>query len=481
MKVIRKALPTSSHRLIVPSKRSITNDKSPIFNKTNAGRALTTSNWLAYLFLLGLVFVKTPGINNIGNEAAKKLALTPKANKTQSIETSDELANYDSFVRNHRTFSEVLYAINEANIQVKDLSGDGILLNTPEEIDDLIATFKRVQQTSSSSFNYDMAIDLLNEIKLFDQLIFGTNPSPDDLRQNNRPNCQVMAAIQAHYLTPQNFQHLKEMIRVEDYSLDENDFYINFIATRNNEPVRIPFQKLAEWMSPEGIIPSSTLRNDLGIPIYTLLIEEKLTEDFDGTPSANPAAALTLLTGKNYSSISTLALDDRQLENIFKLAPDTPITVGSYSSTRELLKSISDKFFGHNGHEYSPEKAKLFVNITQKKTEEIVFHNSTTTTQATNITPEATLPKADIITNHVFVVKNISYVNGKPLVHFIDSHGIEYKPLSIEQIRDKISVISMPTNKVPPFSNKSLFALLLAIPSGIGIRIGINRLKDKLT
>lgn len=471
---------------------------------------LKVLKWTGYTIgysLLGLIsLAKTPGVHVAVNDylQARGLAPTP----TNSARSINNEHGYDNFFINYPGFEDVRREIELLGGSGRlDLNNNDIALDTQSEVR-LLKEILNIEPSPTNDTQRQSqirnSISKLDEINSANLIIWGENPDPNYLFQSGRPNCQLMGAIQAHYLTPQNLQVLKNLIEVTNF--DPASGRIDTVVhLHNGRSIPVPFEDLVRWMSPIGITPSYSTDGTterpitLAVPILTYALEKELSNNYDGVPPTNPSSSPILLTGDNYSTIclSPILLNtftDSELANIFSMAPERPIMLASWGTMADL-----DQWFSqppNNGFVFLPQsdlKANEFRRIAQERTQGITTNNTqrlnpnTNSNQQTHNAPGIasnqtqnnqtqslptinTLSTNNILRHHVYVVRGYNPVDKTVII--MDSNGTN-SSIKLNELRSHWSnngmvAVIMQRDDVPTISNESLMSyfLLLLIATG---------------
>lgn len=355
--------------------------------------------------------------------------------------------------------------------------------------------FVPLPQAQSSQVDDSPHTKIFSDEKILNKILWGENLDHKKLDQGGRPNCQVMGAIQSQVLTQEGLENLKSKVAVVRYDLSPDNFFIDTVVNLGNgKSVEVNYDELVNWMSPRGISPSLTTDGSLAIPILTLAMEKELTNNYDGVPPSIPSSAPILMTGKSYSVVAISpfiisSLSDSELIQMLSKAPETPIFVSSFGRVADFNEWFNREDKGN--FEFLPtsvekqiafrtqaaERAHQISNDKPTQTIPVLSPPRTTTNptimvaslgpqavpqaEVENITPTSNFPE-----NHFYVVKGFDTKTNTVLV--TDSHGVEYKPLTLSELKSKMVAITLPTEQIPYFTKQSLFAyfLLLSAISG---------------
>ena len=446
------------------------------------------------------------------NKAIEILKLVPGANRSISEEDEEQIARFDSGFKSIDGFEKLEDRnLNNLDIRRYDLNKNNIALDTEAEINLLREEILGSEESTKNITGRKSALQLFDELTKVKKLVWGIERNYKNTIQAGRPNCQVMGGLQAHYLTEEHFQNLKHLLKVTDYNLSEDDFYINFEVTLGNERIPVSYENVVHWMNQKGIAQSRDKEGALAIPALTYAIEKILTEKSDGVPPTFPIAAPNLLTGKSHvllgiSPFTVNTLSDNQLIEILKNAPKKQVLAvswGNLSISEWWNKSRGDfKLLPISSEQETEFRASVIEKANQikerietKKSDGNVAlnneskdketnkpnpeNNSNTTKEIQiftaliasdhikNTTPvDSTNQTSDIPTesysddfpsNHLFVVKDFDEQSG--MVTITDSHEKNYRPLTLDEFREKVGGIIIETKDAPLFNAEELLGL----------------------
>lgn len=453
---------------------------------TNAQHAIKYSKFTLNTLILAYVFfAKSPLVWKVMNKYEELARKQPRVTYNLTGSNSQSQNNgvrCDSFVENYRGFDQITTTIRENHWELKDfdLNKTGIAFDHKDELQNLRSKLHQ---------------RLVDEIFLASQIVWGENgPNPDYVDQAGRDNCKLMADIQGHFLTQENIQRIKGSIKVTDLDLSKDNFRIDVIVNLNGENIYVPFEELVTWMSP-GFIPSSSKDGSLSVPILTYAIEKGLAKY---SSSYDPAASATMVSGKDYCSVYTPTLSDRDLIRILSKAPQ----VVTKLATSKIAWSVNDlnifemkkywqdifrkiKQTDHqsideskepNGlKRYKEKQAKLFVESVQELIKKIKSdeHIETISTERKKQDPKG------VLSDHMYVVKEFKKVNGEYITTIIDSNGYEFD-LTLNDIRKHVGFIISETQYFPNLSLETYKSLLLALIAIALINLGGNKIYKKL-
>lgn len=451
----------------------INGGSKPLTTKSHRGLKILrrTGFGIAYTALTLLAVTKSGWGQLAFNKAMQEIDLVPTSVVSKEVPFRNDY-HIDSFFNNQQVFHNVLdsipYGINLSDL---DLNQNKTILDTQEEVrqleNELFQTRKSYAKTPLANKVLEAQIELA-KINILNLLLWGDSAEPNNLFQGGRPNCQVMGAIQSHLLTAENLQILKNTIEVTDYSLNPENFYIDTIVHLNGHDVEVPFKDLVKWMSLRDGYPSFAIDGRLAIPILTYALEKISTENYEKMfPPSIPSSEQILISGKDYSLVGTSSFvfpfvtnlfTDEELIKIISKAPQIPMLAanGNFEKFIERInKKISEKNKPFEFLPQSEEKAISFISSIISRTNEI-FTNTTPTSFRIQRSTTDNFPS-----NHIFVVQG--YDEKTQRVLLTDSHGVEYKPLTISEFREKIGGIVIPTEDVPLVTVESLKAYLLLL------------------
>ncbi len=461
--------------------------------------------------ILGYALIKIPAVGKFQNEVARIFGSQPSPVSVQDSTKNINGMPVDAFVGNYNGFNKIQEAILQTNISEKklDLNGNNIVLDKSVEIKELITQLKNIDENK-----FKDEIQLLEEINVVSQLIWGEDdPHPYALEQNDRPNCQVMAAIQGQLFSEKNLQGVKGKVRVTAFNPTRENFRIDTMVELDGKTIEIPFETLVKWMSPLHVQPSSSVDGALSVPILTYALEEGL-RGYTGVPNSFSSAPSTLLTGKDYCSIITSSLSDGDLIDILSKAPKEPVylnirnkvsqginipsatnyVMGDYLDFFSLAQAQAAKPANRRNREnkiavrefinddsYSGYKAQYFVQNTYDIVRSIQDNNSFPPRspylydwrQRYNRKPEG------ITNHHIYTVKELKHINGQAIVTIIDSNDHEIN-LTLDDVRKYSDKIVTDANNIPNITSESLKAQLKAFLLITAILIGAYKVNKKI-
>ncbi len=472
---------------------------------------INVSKALLGLGILGYAAIKIPAVGKFQNEVARTFGSQPSPVSIQDSTKNINGVPVDAFVGNYNGFNKIQEAILQTNISEKklDLNSNNIILDKSVEIKELITQLKNIDANK-----FKDEIQLLEEINVVSQLIWGEDgPHPYALEQNDRPNCQVMAAIQGQLFNERNLQGLKGKVRVTAFNSTKENFRIDTAVELNGKIIEIPFETLVKWMSPLDLKPSGSADGALSVPILTYALEEGL-KNYTGVPNSFSSAPSTLLTGNDYCSVIISSLSDEDLINILSKAPKEPVYlnirkrvaggVNVHSAMNSVMGDYLD-FFSlgqaqaakpvnrrgrvntavierlNNDDYYSEYKAQSFVQTIYNIVQNLQDNNSFPPRspylydwhQRYKRGPEG------ITKHHIYTVKELKDVNGQAIVTIIDSNDHEIN-LTLDDVRKYSDKIVTDTNNIPNITSESLKAQLKAFLLITAILIGAYKLNKKI-
>lgn len=472
-------------------------------------------NIVVYSLLLGTAAVFTPGAWKGLNYAFQSdgIELVPRPSSSRNINETYNEVPYDSFFRNFHGMSEILDAIRKANINPFDLdtNKNGYILDSKGDVQELISRFeeaKKATHEKETTEQYNSAINLLTRFNSLSQLIWGIDgPKADNVSQRNEPTCQGMSFLKGLFLTPENTQYAKSLIKVTEYNLGPNPI-INTSVRINGKDIPVDFSELEIAMSPQGYNPSQS--ND-GSLFTTILSHAMKKSSPDKIPNIWPSTSPILLTDRNYSTVAIMSLTDEELREYFSKAPDTVITVASTFDISDIKNGLNYRSNDWVSPQHSPEKINKFRNAmsdrvqlltsapkaTNKTRQPALVPVSMPAPSSTNTTKPSPQPvqiassfppssastptnqnigsAKDISKGHVYVIEK--YNSENDTLTLIDSHGARIN-LTGNEIRERLIAIVLPDEDVNLFSLKGLPIYGLVI--GLGALYSFGKRKIKL-
>ncbi|MBI1858677.1 MAG: hypothetical protein HYR97_06170 [Candidatus Melainabacteria bacterium] len=484
---------TASHCKIIPSPSptenlyhtdTIAQNIKP--RSSLARKALSFSKWtgitLGYLTLGIIALLKTPGMHRLGNHVLQETGDIPMPANVSTNTGLDKPYSFDSFFETHAEFDPIKYTASQfIDPTSLDLNKNHIILDTSDETNALktgLEKQREAYQHTSKINEINTVIKKFDELNFVNQLIWGKSQNPRHIFQGGRPNCQLMGSVQAHFLIPEKIQEIKDTIRVTNCDISPDNFYIDTVVNLNGKDIVVPYDDLVKWMSPRGLMPSRSYDGALAIPILTYALEKELTDNYDGVPPTFPASSPILLTGDDYSAVSIHpsfflnTMSDQALIDVLQEAPQKPVLVCTQADTKKIVEETVNWFKEKLGLEVkergfallptSEENETSFKESTQARAQNIFNETAVgfasiedkTTSQTETITPP-NIPKSSYFPdNHLYVVKKYNAENNT--VELIDSHGVEYEPLSLDKFREKMAAVVIHSNDVPTFTTESL-------------------------
>lgn len=465
---------------------------------------------LGYTAVILFALAKSSFMHLLANNIPQSLGWVPRATANREITPSYDGYLFDRFFQNHNKFDPVRnIALEESPPRNLDINKTGTILDSPVEIENLRANLAEAKKKSAGTERekeIEAAITTFDELNTLNQIIWGRDLNPKNLFQGTRPNCQVMGGNQCLILTEKNIQVLKQTIEVTNYDLSEGNFFIDTVVhLQNGKHIPVPFCDLVKWMSPKHTIPSLSSDNSLAIPILTYALEKELTNNYERTfPPGFPSSVPIVLTGNDYSIMTVSpfylnTLTDQELIRVLSQAPDSPILALSWGSYDDFKRWTSSKLNAPKPFEFLPqsdEKAGEFLLKTKQVAKEVQLGSNTKSSPVffqvpvevpkdltnnvsahnpgapSSSTPNPTISNSTTTDtqstdlsrfpdNHVFVIKG--YDPNTKTVTLIDSHGVEYPPLTIDQFREITGAIVVETSHIPPISNETLITYLAAL------------------
>ena len=525
---IGSALPVSGKEILVSGSPTKENQRLKSVLRLTGRFSTEVLRWASYSAVLGsaLLFT-TPGnklLHNIGQSRFHLpivnrdiLGLIPKP---QARLIHHEIDGYkcDSFFSNQKEFSKIESVIKKLHLNPKDIdtNNDGIILNSradTQKLHDVLLSFA-TSPTNDTNLKDEIkdALLALATLNTHDQIIFGKDGiDPETFNQGGIPNCQILAALKGLSYTPENIQTLRSIIKVTGYDYESSNPYLNAEVNIDGKTIPIEYPKLVKWMSPMYYSPSHANDGSLALPILAAAIEEA-GNSYDTVPHAAESTSPILITGKDYYVISTWSLNDDDIRAMLSLAPRELVTVGSFPedpSLKGLALTLIDGAKEKLTHTSSPpvlseQKAIAFQESMNTRVQEITSTENTPQNIPQNIrlnisTPnlsnnksqpinslaltrtsqqdstEITKPVIDIVPHHEYAIKSYSHKDGKDTIILTDSHGVEYKPLTLKEFREKIIVLVVGKEHTPLIPGRSLFIMSILAIIGTLTRVGANK------
>jgi len=228
------------------------------------------------------------------------------------------------------------------------------------------------------------------------------------------------------------------LVRVTDFNLDKNNFYISCIVNLNGKFVEVKYNELKNW---RGIKPQGAPEAPY---IIAYAIEKELKENHLPNPYIPASAASLLLSRQDYSLLPTFALSDQALTRILLEAPNQVIKVGSYPEFVDYYGRITGYFTGEG----------------PRAEEEI---------------------ESKIKPYHCYAVKNIRYKNDELIITVTttnpDHQRYEEVDLALNELRANMLTISAPSNLVPYLDSKSIQIYLISLALLLLVRAGFMKLE----
>ncbi len=534
---VGSALPIPSKQVLAPSKTEPQTQRLKSILRFTGRVGVESLRWLSYTAILGSGLIFTSAGNKVTHEIGQNLlSLIPQP---QARLIHHEIDGYkcDSFFSSQKDFSKIETIIKKLHINPKeiDTNNDGIILNSRADIERLhnilLSSSESVTNAPILENEINDALHALVTLSTHDQIIFGRNGiDPETFDQGGLPNCQILASLKGLSYTPENVQTLRSMIRVTGYDYTSPNKYLNVEVNIDGKIIPIEYPKLVKWMSPMYYSPSQANDGSLALPILASAIEEA-GNSYDTVPHMAPSTSPILITGKDYYVLSAWSLDDDDIRTILSLAPEELVTVGSLPedpSLKGIIVSMIDgakeKLIPAKPPILSEQKAIVFQESMSERVKEITntqnlpqnaphnipinnlrnqnnSNNLTITSQAqdisptperetTNTTPTITSalisapqaandtsskPVIDVISNHQYSVKSYTREDGTDRIVLTDSHGVEYKPLTLKEFREKIGIVVVGKEHTPIIPLRSLFLMSILTIIGTLTRVSANK------
>lgn len=222
-------------------------------------------------------------------------------------------------------------------------------------------------------------------------------------------NCQIIATIIASSFTEESLKKLESLIEVTDYSLDENNFYINFAVNINGKRIPVSFEDLIQNNGSRTFY-----KNEPKAPqVLACAIEKELAENYLPNPGHYTAmSTATFITNKSYTTLIVPYISDDLLIEMLQKAPSEIITVGS---------------------------SKSFLN----------FSRTSTAGTSVGIEPQ-----------HEYAVKGYKYENGQHLITLEESSG--KITMTLDDFKKTMLTITSPTSIVNFFDQGTLQIYLIS-------------------
>ena len=340
MKIIRKATAANSRGWIVPSGRKPKNPL-PLLVKSLLPKIINRRDteilrWLAYttIGLIGPAVLTVPG-NKATNYALQNiLHIAPKPVREVEDKSIIDGERYNGFLANHKDFRTVIDVIKKLGLSsiYLDSNGDGINLNSNEEVQALIEYIKSQKNNKVTLIpkeELDKALEILTTLHTLDKYIFGTNGiDPEVFRQGTgMGSCENQAVEKGLAFTPNGQNILRQIIEIRE--VDPTTGSISGVRHIHGKEIPFIFKDLEEWMS----VANDTLPHSNDGSLGLSLIEQGLQEagrPYDSIPFWLPSTPAILATNENFVTLFVPSLDDDQLKNILLNAPEELVTAGTY-------------------------------------------------------------------------------------------------------------------------------------------------------
>lgn len=449
--------------------------------------------WVGILAAVSLALIKTPGAYKVAHDISGAFNNHATANRQLSNDEARFIGGLqvDSFASGYEGINNVIEASNSENINGDelDLNKNNYVLDTSSELISL-----RNRLATIDSVKYADVINLLNRIDRDLWIIWGPNgPGQHDGNQGWRLNCPIMSDIQTHTLTPELIQELKEKIRVVNFREVNSRLLFDTEVNLNGQNIFIPYEELERWMSPREIIPSHAYNGTLYIPILTYAVDHLIRQHEGDTIRWLPSSTATVFTGETYRTIPTIALSESELIHILSQVPQEPTKIVilhtrweslSLDDIRRDLRELED-FHGRNT-EYSQSdfKANEFqqriqvlaqINRAQNGNSSANTESNQNLERITNPPTPTLTREEDIITNHVYTVRDFSNINGEWVTIIIDAHGREIR-LPFNKLKAYTFAVVSRDENIPFIGQSGLVAILVL---GGGIFLILRPLANK--
>lgn len=428
------------------------------------------------------------------NSTTRFLGFQPVPTHSSETKEKESTAEVDSFFELHTDMKQIKRTISNHGINFLDLdlNDNGIVFDSNEEVYSLrkkLLESSKESKDSATKNLFTSLIDELDRVETMDNLVWGYDgPDPYNLSQANRPNCQVMGAIQSHLFDVENIQSLKKTIHVTNFVSSNGSFRIDVEIHLNGKVIQVPFEDLVKWMSIENIQQSFSIDNSLFIPYLTRAIEKEVE-----VPNAEAGSPITVLTDKDYIAIPITGLTDEVLINILTKAPNTPTLITTHSPLNEVTRDLTfndiidywKKVLFNKAittkYTYSPQAAESFIMNTKQLTQDIQT-SIKIEPKKRRLGPKVwRMPRIkstpdELLTQHVYAVKEVKNLNGESIVTALDSHGYEFN-LKLKDIRKHIDSVVSLSNNFPAITNKSISSIAFALLFISALEIARRKIK----
>ncbi len=468
-------------------------------------------NIVIYGTVAGTAAAFTPAAWKGWNEIMQGTGYVPRPSLEKRIIEERHQYPYDNFVQNFDSLKSIHEAITVANINPYslDLNGSGFILDTKEEVNELIARLEIAKKSSSGYTNeFETAIANLKNINYLAQLIWGKDgPKADSILQMGEPTCQGASALRGLFLTEESIQATKGSVRITSYDLTPGEnFHINTSIRINGTDVDIPFSELKVSQSAAGFTPSRSDDGSLFTGIFSLGLKKSSP---DSIPNFWPSSSPILLTGKNYSTVPIIVFSDNELDDILSSAPGTLMTAAGMFSFNDMKNGLTYRQKDWVMPEYSQEKASDFIAKLAEQSQQIKFGIPNASPKdlpltietppkkelvepliaSTSFPPSAPLntstpPTAERIlsaeyvsTGHVYVVETYDRANG--ILTISDAHKTKIK-LTRDEVRERLIALVLPNNNFEGFGSRTFAAYGLLTLAGLSYHFGKKKLKNAI-
>lgn len=468
-------------------------------------------NIIVYGTVAGTAAAFTPVAWKGWNEIMQGTGYVPRPSLEKSIIEERHQYPYDNFIQNFDSFKSIHEAITIANINPYslDLNGSGFILDTKEEINELITRLEVAKRNSSSYTNeFETAILDLRNINYLSQLIWGKDgPKADNILQMGEPTCQGASALRGLFLTEESIQATKGSVRITSYDLTPGEsFHINTSIRINGADVEIPFAELKTSQSAAGFTPSRSDDGSLFTGIFSLGLKKSSP---DSIPNFWPSSSPILLTGKNYSTVPIVIFSDNELDDILSSAPSTLMTAAGMFSFDDMKNGLTYRQKDWVSPQYSPEKASDFIAKLAEQSQQIKsgipdislkelpsaikelpkkeptaplvastsFPPSAPLSTSTPPSTERVLSAEHVSTGHVYVVEAYDRDNG--ILTISDAHRTKIR-LTRNEVRERLIALVLPNDNFNGFGSRTLAAYGLLTLAGLSYHFGKKKLKNAL-
>ncbi|GEM_PF-6622700 len=384
------------------------------------------------------------------NKTAQEMDISPKPVVASVTEALPHHPEIDNFITNHINPNDldfILGLINKTEKNDIDLNKNGIILDTEEEINELIKLIEGKLTDPSIKEQLRDLEPILTKAAKAQHCLWSNRPDPMSISQNG-PNCQATSTIIGLCLTDSNIQKLKKLVTITDYELDPKNFHINAKVNINGENIEVIYNDFNKWRRIGSPLLKEYYPNySLGPDFVAYALEQKMKKDHIPMPSSIPSSTDTLLTKEDFYAYPVMFLSDRELIRILGSAPENLITTGS---SPDLLT-------------YGTK-----IGLCKDQNEGLP-------------TPSA------IMSNHAYAVKGIKIKNGEHIITLLctdpNQNKVQILDLNLQEFRQSMISISANKNIFSDYNKEEIIstlvfsALLLLL-----VRQAINKyeLKKKL-